>query len=223
MCDPLSTSCLLGALVLIPDNHYIFLGLGLTGLIIHIINGHRPSNKLGQVEGTIESVAGKLKHAKEDYLGIHAELMGVTSCLLEATLLVSKIQMQMREPRSAETWKEFAAYLQNSWKLCGTSHRHQHCDRNLLEQASGQIHQLYMVSQAIHFGLFQCSLCNVNCVLNSGELVGRTVPINQINDRSGQAEHQKGITVIWDETSKKNRVRRNLSGSRSGSGSWGEL
>ncbi|KAF8171421.1 hypothetical protein K438DRAFT_1773263 [Mycena galopus ATCC 62051] len=79
--------------------------------------GARPSNKLGRVEGAIESVAGTLKHAKEDYTWIHGELMSVTSRLLEARLLASKIQTRMLEPRSVKTWKEFVEYLQNSWEI----------------------------------------------------------------------------------------------------------
>ncbi|KAF8171396.1 hypothetical protein K438DRAFT_1773241 [Mycena galopus ATCC 62051] len=117
MCDTVPTSILLGALSLLPDNHYISVALGLAGLILHIINGHCPSNKLGRVKGAIESVAGTLKHAKENYPWIHAELMGVTSRLLEARLLASKIQMRMLEPRSVKTWKEFIKYLQNSWEI----------------------------------------------------------------------------------------------------------
>ncbi|KAF8171374.1 hypothetical protein K438DRAFT_1982087 [Mycena galopus ATCC 62051] len=117
MCDTVPTSILLGALSLLPDNRYISVALGLAGLILHIINGHHPSNKLGRVEGAIESVAGTLKHAKEDYPWIHAELMGVMSRLLEATLLASKIQMRMLEPLSVKTWKEFIEYLQNSWEI----------------------------------------------------------------------------------------------------------
>ncbi|KAF8171354.1 hypothetical protein K438DRAFT_2058297 [Mycena galopus ATCC 62051] len=117
MCDTAPTSILLGALSLLPDNCYFSVALGLAGLILHIINGHRPSNKLGRVEGAIESVAGTLKHAKEDYPWIHAELMGVTSRLLEATLLASKIQTRMLEPRNVITWKEFVEYLQNSWEI----------------------------------------------------------------------------------------------------------
>ncbi|KAF8171386.1 hypothetical protein K438DRAFT_2058360 [Mycena galopus ATCC 62051] len=112
---PVPTS--LGVLSLLPDNRYISVALGLAGLILHIINEHRPSNKLGRVEGAIESVAGTLKHAKEDYPWIHTELMGVTNRLFKATLLASKIQTRMLEPRSVKTWKEFAAYLQNSWEI----------------------------------------------------------------------------------------------------------
>ncbi|KAF8144494.1 hypothetical protein K438DRAFT_1782776 [Mycena galopus ATCC 62051] len=83
-----------------PDNRYTSVALGLAGVILHIINGHRPSNKLGRVGSAIESVAGTLKHAKEYYPWIHAELMGVTSRLLDV-----------------KTWKEFIEYLQNSWEF----------------------------------------------------------------------------------------------------------
>ncbi|KAF8143408.1 hypothetical protein K438DRAFT_1783809 [Mycena galopus ATCC 62051] len=85
MCDPLSTSCLLGALSLIPDNRYIFW-----------VSAWPDSSFISSM-GTVPPT--------------------------RATLLASKIQTRMLEPRSVETWKEFAAYLQNSWKLCGTSHK----------------------------------------------------------------------------------------------------
>ncbi|KAF8166927.1 hypothetical protein K438DRAFT_2064939 [Mycena galopus ATCC 62051] len=117
MCDTVPTSILLGALSLLPDNRYISVALSLAGLILHIINGHCPSNKLGRVGGAIESVDGTLKRAKEDYPWIYAELMSVTNRLLEARLLTSKIQTRMLEPCSVTSWKEFAAYIQNSWEI----------------------------------------------------------------------------------------------------------
>ncbi|KAF8143921.1 hypothetical protein K438DRAFT_1783291 [Mycena galopus ATCC 62051] len=117
MCDTVPTSILLGALSLLPDNRYISVALGLAGLILHIINGHRPSNKLGRLGGAIESVEGTLKRAKEDYPWIYAELMNVTNRLLEVKLLRSKIQTRTLEPCSVTSWKEFAAYIQNSWEI----------------------------------------------------------------------------------------------------------
>ncbi|KAF8170045.1 hypothetical protein K438DRAFT_1773967 [Mycena galopus ATCC 62051] len=103
MGNALSTSMLLGALSLLPDNHYILLILSLIGWGMHIANGQRPTNKLDRVEDRIKSVNETLKHAKENCTRNYPQLILITARLLDV--------------RSITTYEEFVQYRQDFPKI----------------------------------------------------------------------------------------------------------
>ncbi|KAF8166870.1 hypothetical protein K438DRAFT_1774823 [Mycena galopus ATCC 62051] len=160
MCDTVSTSILLGTLSLLLDNRYISLARSLAGLILYIINRHRPSNKVGRVEGTIKSVAGTLKRAKED---CPLEPRRVDGCHEPL------VRRRKLEPRSVKTWKEFAAHLQNSREIVRNISQ---CGKNVKEI---QVPALGERQRQLSVGIEECREL-LEKVLHPGD----TVATNQL-------------------------------------------
>ncbi|KAF8145930.1 hypothetical protein K438DRAFT_1781552 [Mycena galopus ATCC 62051] len=187
MCNTASTSIFLGALSLIPNNRYAFLVLSPGGPIIYLINGHCPSNKLAGIQDTINIAEGTLKKAKVDCLRNHVELMDLTTGLLDTAgfpHLHLNFGRQQRSPA-----KMSGLYLE----------REMNGDRNLLQQAARYTHQLCMDPKIVLLCMFQFSRHRFDGALHLAQLVGGTVPIDDMNDQSGQAETQKNIMVVRDE------------------------
>ncbi|KAF8143913.1 hypothetical protein K438DRAFT_1783284 [Mycena galopus ATCC 62051] len=183
MCNTASTSIFLGGLI--PNNHYTFLVLSLAGPIIYLINGHCPSNKLAGIQDTINIAEGTLKKAKVDCLRNHVELMDLTTGLLDTAgfpHLHLNFGHQQRSPA----------------KMSGLE-RGMNGDRNLLQQAAHYTHQLCMDPKIVLLRMFQFSRHRFNGALHLAQLVGGTVPMDDMNDQPGQAETQKNIMVVRDE------------------------
>ncbi|KAF7335207.1 Electron transfer flavoprotein-ubiquinone oxidoreductase [Mycena sanguinolenta] len=106
MCDALTTSIILGAISLIPDNHFVLWSLGSASLVLYVADRQRPSNKLGLLETSIDSVGETLKSAKTTCTRNYAELVDIAHELCELKLSVSNIRTRLLETPTISTWKD---------------------------------------------------------------------------------------------------------------------
>ncbi|KAF7335203.1 hypothetical protein MSAN_02353600 [Mycena sanguinolenta] len=119
MDNALSISIILGAISLIPYNRYILWSLGSASLALYAADRQRPSNKLGQLEASIDSVGETLKLAKASCMRNHVELMDVTIEFHEIKFSVSTIKYRLLETRTVSTWSTLKDYVWNTkeiWK-----------------------------------------------------------------------------------------------------------
>ncbi|KAF7335204.1 hypothetical protein MSAN_02353700 [Mycena sanguinolenta] len=128
MCDALSTSIILGTISFIPDNRFVLWSLGSASLVLYVADRQRPSNKLGLLETSIDSVGETLEAAKTTCTRNYAELVDIAHELCELKLSVSKIRSQLLETPPVSTWKELRwkelrEYIRNSKEMWQSIHR----------------------------------------------------------------------------------------------------
>ncbi|KAJ6461350.1 hypothetical protein C8R45DRAFT_1028128 [Mycena sanguinolenta] len=110
MGNAFSTPVILAAISLIPFNRYILV----LGLVLYAADRHRPSNKLGSLQASIDSVEKTLESANTRN---YAELMDVRSEFSEIKLSTSNIKYQLLETRHVSTWNELKEYVRNTKEM----------------------------------------------------------------------------------------------------------
>ncbi|KAJ6461341.1 hypothetical protein C8R45DRAFT_1028106 [Mycena sanguinolenta] len=109
----LCTSFILGAISLIPYNRYILWSLVLASLVLYAGDCQRPSNKLGLLQASIDSVGETLELANKNCKTNYAELVEVRSEFSEIKSLASNIKCQLLESRNVSTWNELKEYVRD--------------------------------------------------------------------------------------------------------------
>ncbi|KAJ7123718.1 hypothetical protein C8R44DRAFT_852528 [Mycena epipterygia] len=105
MCDTiptLQTSVVAGTQFLVSGTTfgYMCLAVGSSAAAIYAAHHYRPSKKLARLEDTIKVAEGILKHAKEDCVRDHVDLLDVEDRLLQWVALYSRVKVSASEIQS---------------------------------------------------------------------------------------------------------------------------
>ncbi|KAJ7848003.1 hypothetical protein B0H14DRAFT_2768532 [Mycena olivaceomarginata] len=123
MCDDVTVPIVLGALSLLPDNHYILLALASALVVANIANAQRPTQKLERTKHAINACKELLEGAKLICPRDHNS----TGLRLSA----SRIQVRLLEKHpDFTTWKGCVEYVNG---MCDIWKKMHQCAKNVRE------------------------------------------------------------------------------------------